>query len=399
MSNDVKFYLRGMMNSVVQLFIAGGIIQTFFAEIGFSAQQIGSYTALNGIVQVVTMILSIFIADSTRNVKGTMALLNLSSVFFCGVMLLPCLVDDMNVEFVFWMAMALCTLHILVSGFNGILFFRFMYILAKPEEFSRLESNNTIFCGAVSIAASGLISFFAARFNFRSVMAVGFVISIIFSVGSSLALNSVRQRNDFAPVPAQPFRPSVLGRRDFYSFYLPNLLRGFACGLIGMMTVVFLQEITTDTAVVSGLSVISSVGSILGAWIFRNLKRKLDTATLYAGGSLLMCIFLPLMLLGHNTAVFYALYFVVYCAYISNNTAAALYPSEYVPYEDIGAYTSVRLIIMTLGQSIASYSIPFLLETLPAWLLLMLGGAAQLASGLMFLRYDRKYIKKQRQFL
>ena len=69
-----------------------------------------------------------------------------------------------------------------------------------------------------------------------------------------------------------------------------------------------------------------------------------------------------------------------------------MYPTEYVPYEDIGAYTSVRLIVMTLGQAVAGCIVPELLVVLPAILLLALVGTAQLVSGLLFLCYDRRYV-------
>ena len=104
-----------------------------------------------------------------------------------------------------------------------------------------------------------------------------------------------------------------------------------------------------------------------------------------------MCLLLPLTVAGRSALLFCGLYFIIHCAYASNNLAGALYPSEYVPYEDIGTYTSVRLILMTAGQAIASYAVPYLLEAIPAALMLALGGAAQLCSGLLFLYYDRRW--------
>lgn len=394
MSNEAKYYLRGCLESVVVLFIAGGIIQTFFADIGFTAQQIGNYTGLASIVQVVVMILSIFFADTTRNVKGTMALLCSGSVIFCAVMLVPCLTEGVSADTVYWLSMVLCVVRNLMAGFSGILFFRMMYILADPADFSRLESNNTILCGIVSIAASSLVSFLAAQVGFRSIMAAGFIISILFSFGMAWALNSLRPRGDFSPPPAQPFRPAVLWRRDFRFFYLPNLMRGICNGLMGMMTVVFLREISADTATVSTLTAISSVATVVGAWLFNQLhKRFFRTATLYAACSAVMCLLLPLLLIGRSPLLFFILHFVIYCAYASNNIAGALYPSEYVPYEDIGAYTSLRLIVMTLGSALSSYAIPFLLDRMPTAALLTLCGAVQLASGLSFLYYDRRYVR------
>ena len=392
MSNEKKYYLRGVTEAVVTLFVSGGIIQTFFAEIGFSNQQIGSYTAWTGIIQVAVMVLSIFFADTTRNVKGTMALLNLSSAVFCAVMLLPCFDRRMDTDTVFLLVMALCTVRNLFTGFNGILFFRMLYIVADPGDFSRLESRNSALCGAISIAVSGTVSFLAVRVDFRSIMAVGFAVSVLFAVGCSLALNGLKERNGFVPPQAKRFRPAILLRRDFRFFYLPNLLRGLGNGLMGMMVVVCLHAVSTDTAVVSGLTAISSVAAVVGAWLFGILRKKADTALLYAGCSLLMCVLLPLMVVGRSIAVFCALYFVISCAYYSNNIAGALYPSEYVPYEDIGTYNSVRLIVMTLGQAVASYTIPALLEIVPTVLLLALIGTAQLGSGLLFLFYDRRHV-------
>ncbi len=394
MSNETKYYLRGAFACVSNLFISGGILQTFFADIGFTSRQIGAYTSMISIVQVIVMILSIFFADTAKNVKRTMALFTLSPVLFCFVMLAASLIPSPDPDRVFLAAMVICFFQNIFLGFNNVLHFRLIYIVTESENFSRLENKNAVFSGILSIGISALVPFLSTMFPFRSIMTVGFIVSIVFLVVTSLLLHSMKPRSEFTDSsPRSGFSFSMLLDHKFRYFYLPNFLRGCASGLMGIIAVICIREISDDVSVVSSLPTILSVASIACSCIYQPLRKKFGTAVIYLLSSVIMCLLLPMMLLWKAPLIFCLLYFIVCIGYSAINIAGALYATEYVPYQDIGSYTSVRLIVMTSGQALASYGVTILLDHLPAVAIVILCGAAQLISGAMYFYYDHRYVR------
>ena len=106
-----------------------------------------------------------------------------------------------------------------------------------------------------------------------------------------------------------------------------------------------------------------------------------------------MFLFLPGMLIGKNVSIFCICYFIACIGYNIINVSGAVYATEIISYSDIGTYTSVRLIVMTLGQAISSYGVAVAMEYMPGVVILTICGMAQLISGIMYYLYDMRYRK------
>ena len=396
MSNNIKYYIWGSINVIVLSFTSGGIIQTFFHEIGFSARQIGTYTSLTSVAQIVVMVLSIFLADRVTKVKDAISLLTLSRILICAAMLPSCFSDALSVKVIYYIALLCCCIQNLFIGFSGVLTYRLPYLIIDMKDFAKIENNNVIISGVLSILISGGITLFSAIFPFRAVMAVGFILSTVFCLYSSWLVKSMKIKNEFPESAKQKkFMFHKLLEHKFRYFYAPNFFRGIAAGLMGVMTVVCMKEITSNASVISGLTAISSVSSIIGCALYQVMRNKLKTAALYLLSSILMFLFLPAMLMGRSVAIFCICFFVLYIALNIINVSGAIYATEIVRYHEMGTYTSVRLITMTLGQAVANYAVVAAMDYVPTALILTVCGLAQLASGIMYYHYDVKYRDKE----
>lgn len=158
-----------------------------------------------------------------------------------------------------------------------------------------------------------------------------------------------------------------------------------------------MKEITSNTSVISGLTAISSLSSIIGCALYQILRNKLKTATLYLSSSIQAFLLLPIMLSGHSVSVFCICYFFIHIAINIINVSGAVYATEIVCYNEMGTYTSVRLITMTLGQAVANYTVVATMDYLPTELILTICGLAQFASGIMYYYYDVKYLKNHKR--
>lgn len=394
MSNNMKYYIWGSINTIITFFISGGIIQTFFNEIGFSSRQIGTYTSLISVVQIVVMVLSILLADRVTKVKDAISLLTLSRILICLAMLPACFSDTLSVKIIYYIALICCCIQNLFVGFSNVLTYRLPYFIIDMKDYAKIENNNVMISGAFSILISGAITFLSAIFPFRAIMATGFVLSIVFCLCSSWLVKSMKIKNEFPESAKQKkFMLHKLWEHKFRYFYAPNFFRGIAAGLMGVMTVVCMKEITSNASVISGLTTIASVASIIGCALYQVLRNRLKTAALYLLSSILLFLFLPITLTGRSVGIFCICFFFLYIALNIINVSGAIYASEIVRYNEMGTYTSVRLITMTLGQAVANYAVVAAMDYMPTVLILTVCGLAQLASGIMYYHYDVKYQK------
>lgn len=392
MSNSIKYCIKGALNAAILLFTSGAIIQTFFTEIGFSGRQIGTYTSLISIAQIVAMVLNIFLADNVKNVKDTLAVLLLSPSLLCLALLPSCFSTNSSVNITYYIALLFCIIQNLFLGFSNVLTYRLPYLIIPMSDYAKLENNNGIISGIFSIVVSGIISFLATIFPFRRIMAFGFCLSIVFCLFTFILIKSMKTKN---PSPQnteeESFSFNKLLKRAFRYFYIPNFLRGLAMGLINIISVICVKEVTTNASVISGLAVLLSVASIVGCALYQLFRKKLKTSVLYMICSIQMFLFLPGMLIGKNVSIFCICYFIACIGYNIINVSGAVYATEIISYSDIGTYTSVRLIVMTLGQAISSYGVAVAIEYMPSVVILIICGMAQLISGIMYYLYDIRY--------
>ena len=183
MSNKYKMYMNGIMSNVILLFSTGGIIQNFFAGVGFSNEQIGTYSSVVSIIQVLTMILSVFVSHRIKDVKTFSAVSALAPAVLCAAMIPACFGKYSSVSMIFGIALTVCIIQNLVTGFRNVLEYRLPYSVIDMSEFASITNVQTVISNVFGIGASALIAFLSVRFAYNHIMAVGFIISILFCFG------------------------------------------------------------------------------------------------------------------------------------------------------------------------------------------------------------------------
>lgn len=391
--NNIKYYLCSAMRIVILLFTTGGIIQTFFAGIGFSVNQISTYTALTSGVQVCIMIVNIFIADRIKNVRKLSALLRLGPAVLCVVMLVFCAYRGINVNIAFKITIVLCIVLNIFEGVSNVLIYKLPYLVVDIKNIAWIENNVSIIGGICSIAISFLISMLSVRYSYNSVMSVAFSISILLCVFSTIIILSMKENKNVEVKTSESFSFEKLKKKEFVYFYTPNLLRGMATGVINIISVICIKNITSNQAIVSGLVTLLSVSAIAGCFLYQLIKKKLTTVQVYVIFSVVMAVFLPLMLIGKSIYVFYITYFVVGMCFNIINVSGSVFATELMDFNDMGTYTSSRLILMTLGQTVAGVIISAVIDKVPSAVILIAGGFAQLISGLMYHLWKTRFSK------
>ncbi len=391
MKNENKYYIEFALWTVILLFITGGITQTFFSEMGLSPSQISFISSLINIAQIFIMIFNVFVSDMIKNLKKTIAFLKSSPILFFAMLLPFCFIKSINTNIFFCCAIFASCIFNLFLGFYNVLSYRFVYQITDIKNYATLTNVSTIISSIITVLLSAVITYLSARFPFRYIATTFFILSIVFSLITSLTVNSMKIISDDSK-NQQPdkFDFSILLKREFTYFYLPNFLRGCANGIITVMSVICIKNITDAPAVLSSLVTVYYFASILASFLYQFMVKKIKTATIYVLSSILLFIVLPFSLLGKSLPIFIILYAISIIFYIIVSSSNPVYFSEIIDYKEIGRYTSVRLIIMTLGQAVASFFVSFAIDRISSVFILIVAGTCQLISGIMLYLYKPK---------
>lgn len=392
MDNEKKYYIYSCMWSVVQLFIAGGVLQSLFLEFGFSGRQVGNYVSMANIAQILIMIGSVFWADKVKQIRETIAWMMLSPIPFVLFMLFLCFWKNMKVSEAYAGVMLLGFMVNLIVGFYNILCYRFPYLVIDIKNYSRLTNNQGIINNVLLVLVSGAISFLAAIFSFRKIMTAGFIFTIVLCIITTVTVKKMKIVKAYPSVPAgEQFFWEKLKQPVFRYFLFPNFLRGISDGTMGVITVICAEEITDRSEILSLLVTVNAVALILGSALYQAIRKKVSTVRLYMFFGFVMCLFFPSMILGKRLEIFIICYFTASIGYAIVSNAGAIYPTEIIGYYEIGTYTSIRFIAMTLGKAVAGYGVAVAMDYVPTMIVLLVSGICQATSGIFYYRYDVRY--------
>lgn len=157
-----------------------------------------------------------------------------------------------------------------------------------------------------------------------------------------------------------------------------------------MMAVICIHEISNDASVVRTVTVAFSITANIGSALYRTLGKRVKTKSVFMLGSSIVFIALPLTLLGRIGAVFFAFYLIAGIGYNIVSISGAVYATEFIKAEDIGAFSSTRLIMIAADQAVSSYIIGISIGKVPSVLIIMIFGVCQLVTGILYYCYKNK---------
>lgn len=391
MKNETKYYTEFALWTVIMLFITGGITQTFFSEMGISPAQISFISSVVNIAQIFMMIFNVFVSDIIKNLKRSISILKLSPMLFFLVLLPFCFIKGINTNIFFCCAIFASCIVNLFLGFYNVLSYRFVYQITDIKNYATLTNVSVIISSVITVLLSAVITYLSTRVPFRYIAITFFIISIVFSMITSFIVKSMKIiAHEQETKKSEKFDFSILLKQDFAYFYIPNFLRGCANGIITVMSVICIKNITDSPVVLSSLVTVYYFACIVASLLYEFITKKIKTATIYVLSSILLCIVLPFSLLGKSLPVFLIFYAVSIIFYSIVSSSNPVYFSEIIDYREIGRYTATRMITMTLGQAISGFFVSFSIDRIPSVFILVVCGVCQLISGVMLYLYKPK---------
>ena len=187
---------------------------------------------------------------------------------------------------------------------------------------------------------------------------------------------------------------AVFKNKYTYILLLPNVTRGIAAGIVNVIAVVALSSAVLDEQSTSYVNIIIQITAFLGNLLFAASCKKIPaTHILWVAaicGSLTLPFCLEFGLIG-----FVIIFFVAYLFRNLIDTAIPIIISEIIPREQIGAYTSIRMLLFTGAQAVAALLVTPILNLIGAFGLLVFAAVMQLLCGVIYCISAQRCKKEQ----
>ena len=355
MSNIKKYCIYTTIYNVGFTFCTGAIMQTFLLQAGFSAKQVYVLNSLMQIMQVAMMLALTFLSKKIKHVKAVtsisyLSLILLTSVFLMGA-INPELIKHGYVIAVFITA----GISYVGVGLYTILSYCLPYYTIDMKDYGKMAGVSVAMAGGVSFLASLLYSLLLSRFSYMKTTAVFFVVAIVCFVLTSIVCSSMRVKAQEASNdnPERNDIIAVFKNKHTYVLLLPNFTRGLSVGIFNVITTIAISTSILNEKTSSYVNLILQIATFLGNMFFAFAYKKLSSKNLLLLATLGVCVSFPFSLKLGIVGFFCCFAIASFFRFVTD-TAIPVIITEIIPEEQIGPYTSIRMLIFTGAQAVAT---------------------------------------------
>lgn len=385
MSNIKKYCIYTTLYNLGFTFCTGAIMQTFLLQAEFSAEQVYVLNSLMQIMQVAVMLVLTFLSDKIKRVKlvtsiSCLSLSLLTCVFLIGA-INPELIKNAYIITVFIVA----SISYVGVGLYNILAYCLPYYTIDMKDYGKMTGISTAIAGGVSFLVSLVYSILLSKFSYMKVTSSFFLLSIVCFILTSIVCASMqvkntetikenKEKNDFL---------AVFKNKNTYVLLIPNFTRGLAIGIFNVITTIALSMSILDETTSSYVNLILQIATFAGNLFFAFAYKKFSTKNLLLISTLGVCILFPFSLeLG--VVGFFCCFTVASFFKFVTDTAFPVIVTEIIPKEQIGSYTSIRMLIFTGAQAVATLIITPLNEAIGYTGVLIFASAMLLICGVTY---------------
>lgn len=354
MSNIIKYCIFTTIYNVGFTFSTGAVMQTFLIQVGFSPEQVYILNSLMQIMQVIMMLVLTFLSGKIKRVKMVTSLSHLSLSLLTGVFLLgainPELIKNGYVIAVFIVS----AISYVGVGLSTILSYCLPYYTIDMKDYGKMTGISTAIAGGVSFLASLVYSLLLSKFSYMKTTATFFVIAIVCFVLTSIVCASMREKTiEMKENQGNNDVIAVFRNKNTYLLLIPNFTRGLSVGILNVIAAIAISKSILNETTSSYLNVILQIAAFAGNIFFAFAYKKYSSKNLLLLATLGVCISFPFSLeLG--VVGFFCCFTIASFFRFVFDTAIPVIITEIIPQEQIAPYTSIRMLIFTGAQAVAT---------------------------------------------
>ncbi len=391
MNNHIKYYIRSILYSTAIMFTSVSVMQIFMDKLGIGSVAIGVFTSLLSAVNVVTSIMFSGVADSAKNIKGMITRLCVP-IGICTLLLVPIAIfTSLPPAAAFAMAGSVCLVQVFFVALFSMFEYKLPYSIIDMRLYGRFVSVNGIITGIFNALASYVLSEMIKRFDYFTVMAIGFAIGGVCALGAALVNMTLVTKEDPQQTAAEKMNvfkglKTILGLRTFRFLIIPNFLRGIHMGMISVGAVIAIEHgLSQDN--VSLIVTVTFAASLLGSVIFSILTKRIKNRTLCLVGTLITP--LAFLMCQKSEIVFLLGFFLAAVGKFIVDYAVPSRIYEIIDPKTSCLYHTWRLIITTAGTMLSTAISGLFLENMPIIVFISIATACQIISGICYFSLNK----------
>ena len=355
MSNIKKYYIFTTLYNVGFTFCTGAIMQTFLIQAGFFAEQVYILNSVMQFMQVAIMLILTFLSGKIKHVKLVTSISHLSLSLLTAVFLMGAINPELIKQGYVIAVFIVSGISYVGVGLYTILSYCLPYYTIDMKDYGKMTGISTAIAGGASFLVSLIYSVLLSKFPYMKTTAVFFVVAIVCFILSSVICASMREKtvemNKETEMKSDVV--AVFKNKNTYILLIPNFVRGLSVGIFSVITTIAISTNILNETISTYVSAILQVATFAGNIFFAFSYKKLSTKNVLLLATVGMCVSFPLCL-EFGTVGFFCLFAVASFFRFVTDTAIPVIITEIIPKEQIGPYTSIRMLIFTGAQAVAT---------------------------------------------
>lgn len=380
----------------------GSEMQAFQVSVGLTTGQMGVIGLAGSITNVVIMFLSTSFIDKLRNRVKTASFMIAGLSLFPLILLIvslgpesfrsPPVVKNLMVGF--------AIVNSIFYSVNSVLWATIFSRSIRNEIRGRFMGIAGV-VGGIAGMLVGLLSAFALKwYGFPYGFAVAFLMAVTMIILSAVIIRGTKElpelKSKELPVHLSPLAnlKKVVGMRQFRILMPANVLRGLGDGAGIFAMAVGMKRLGLSVEYAGYTTMLTYLGGLFATMLIG------FTVDRFGGGKVILKVEIFLatgimgMVLASNPIAFLAFFLLWQIMLTMEGLAVPLIHFEIVPVEVIGAFSGIRLLILTAMAGLSSFTVGYLLEFISPILIYTSCAGLKLTAGMLYW-YGVKVIKNE----
>ena len=391
MGNKLKYYLENILWSLVFMVSGGAVLQTVLMEIGFGEETTNHFFAIMQIVQIGTILLFSFWSDRVKNVIRAHGLSHAGVIPLLVFLLIFCLSRAQYNTTVYILILCVGIFFNISYGIYAVIALKLPYLIMDMGEYAKVSAFTGLLGGLAALGYSSLLSFLQFRFDFFQLMSVVYGVTFLLLVGCLIAAMTLKKTHHIELNKRGPVkRINFLTYKPFSSLIIPNVIRGFSSGILGMGVTIGYYIGNLDSQSASVLVVVGNLVTILGCAVYSLVAGKVSERTIILVSSAGVFLFMPLMTAFSTTGTFLVFYGIACFFRVFVDYAVPVAVTRIARYETVGQYNAGRMLLHSLGTMLSGFMCVPMFRLLGVNAAMAISAAMQLITGISYYVYMKK---------
>lgn len=376
----IKYCTTSILWSLITLVVSGSMAQTFLLEYGLSEEKVTNLFSIMQMAQVMTIFFFSKFSDNLDSIVKTLVKTHLLDIPLCLVFMMLCMGYLHSQNVIYLILLITGGIFSISAGINNVLAYKLPYKVMDIKYYGTFVAISGTLVGIFNVAFGMLSQKLQSIMGYIPSMKYIVFCTLLFIPVYLLATGTMKESAVVESSNAIKEKINILKYKMFTALIIPNVFRGFCSGMVGMTVTIGYFTGLIDGSTANYVIIITNVMHIVSSFAFSKISQTIPDKYVLLGTSVVIAILLPLMTIS-NTTMFLVLYTVLYFFYNVLNNAVPVTVTKIVDYKIAGQYSSGRMLLNTLGVSLAGFvSIPMFraIGVVPT---LVIAGTMQVISG------------------